>query len=137
MDLQESVRIYLQKQPEIVFAYLFGSYIKGSLGPDSDIDIAIYIDSPNLKIEKYLEIKNGLTDICERDVDLVILNEAQPLIKYKVYQDGVILFSRSPKLLSNFQVRTLFEYEDIKNYLTLSYKKMIERTRKEVAGNGR
>ena len=49
MDLQESVRIYLQKQPEIVFAYLFGSYIKGSLGPDSDIDIAIYIDSPILK----------------------------------------------------------------------------------------
>ena len=37
-DLQK----YFSQKKEVAFAYIFGSYVKGSLTDDSDIDIAVY-----------------------------------------------------------------------------------------------
>ena len=37
---------------------------------------------------------------------------------------------------SNFKVKTLFEYNDMKPYLDLSYRKMIERIKREVNTDG-
>jgi len=69
--------------------------------------------------------KCALEEICSRSVDLVILNDATPLLKYQVYLDGILLFSRDDILTSNFMVRALFEYEDMRPYLELTYKRMI------------
>mgnify|MGYP003766641377 FL=1 len=119
----------------IVFAYIFGSYVRKQLRSDSDIDIAIYLDK-KMDLDTYLDLKMKLTDACKREVDLIILNEATPLLKHQIYLYNRLLFTRDKSMESNFKVKTLFEYNDMKPYLDLSYRKMIERIKREVNTDG-
>ena len=36
-----------------------------------------------------------LTEICKKEVDLIILNDAAPLLKYEIYKNNILLFSRN------------------------------------------
>lgn len=50
------VREYLNKHPEVVFAYFFGSLARGRVSPLSDVDSAIYrVKDVEITMEK-LEI---------------------------------------------------------------------------------
>lgn len=133
---REKLGRYLAAKPNILFAFLFGSWARGDAREDSDVDIAVYLKDRDYDILEYLDWKRDLEEICGRTVDLAILNEATPLLKYQVYLDGVLLFSKDDILASNFLVRALFEYEDMRPYLELTYKRMIDRVRQEVKGNG-
>lgn len=135
MDIVSSCKEILLADEKIIFAYIFGSYVNGKLRADSDIDIAIYLEK-EIEPEAYLEMKMNLTDACKSEVDLVILNEATPLLKYQIYKNNILLFTRDKTMESNYKVKTLFEYNDMKKYLDLSYDRMIERLKKKVNPNG-
>ena len=89
-----------------------------------------------IDIETYLTIKMDLSEACKREVDLIILNEAVPLLKFQIYKNNILLFTRDKSIETRFRVRTLFEYNDMKRYLDLSYNKTIERLKEEVELNG-
>lgn len=135
MDNIKKCKDILIGYENIIFAYIFGSYVQGKMRPDSDIDIAIYSDK-KLDSETYLEIKMYLADACKREIDLIILNDANPLLKYEIYKNNILLFTRDNLLESNYKIKTLFEYNDVKRYLDLSYDRTIERLKKEVKSNG-
>ncbi len=135
MDIVEKCKNVLMKYENILFAYIFGSYAKGNMRADSDVDIGIYLKE-EMNIEEYLKIRMDLTKICKRQVDLVVLNAATPLLKYEIYKNNILLFTRDRTIESNYKVKTLFEYNDIKRYLDMSYKKTIERLKNEVDFNG-
>ncbi len=79
MRYMDDIRRILEKEPSVVFAYLFGSYAKGTQDEKSDIDIAVYLADDDLlerdplypsrlaiKIEKALHVK--------KPVDVRVLN---------------------------------------------------------------
>ncbi|MCX9014360.1 MAG: nucleotidyltransferase domain-containing protein [Candidatus Methanoperedens sp.] len=39
----EEIKKVLENEADVLFAYLFGSYARGTQGKTSDIDIAIYL----------------------------------------------------------------------------------------------
>ena len=86
MDIIEKCKNVLMKYENILFAYVFGSYVKGNMRADSDLDIGIYLKE-EMDIEEYLKIRMDLTKICKRQVDLVVLNAATPLLKYEIYKN--------------------------------------------------
>lgn len=131
MDIIKKCKDILMEYEDIIFAYIFGSYVSGKIRVDSDIDIAIYLEK-NIDIYTYIEIKMNLSEVLKREVDLVILNNAPPLLKYEIYKNNILIFSRDKTLESKYKVKTLFEYNDVKRYLNLSYDKTIERLKKEV-----
>ena len=135
MNTIENCKNILIEYKDIIFAYIFGSYAQNKIREDSDIDIAIYLKN-KLDIDTYLEIKMELSEATKREVDVVILNDATPLLKYEIYKNNILLFTRDETVESNYKVKTLFEYDDMKKYLDLSYNKMIERLRKEVRIDG-
>ena len=135
MDIIEKCKNVLMKYENILFAYIFGSYAKGNMRADSDVDIGIYLKE-EMNIEEYLKIRMDLTKICKRQVELVVLNAATPLLKYEIYKNNILLFTRDRTIESNYKVKILFEYNDIKRYLEMSYKKTIERLKNEVDFNG-
>lgn len=135
MDISKACTDILREYEDIIFAYIFGSYVEGKMRKDSDIDIAVYLKK-DMDIDLYLKIKMDLTDSIQREVDLVILNNAPPLLKYEIYKNNISLFTRDKAEESKYKVRTLFEYDDIKKYLDLSYDKMIGRLKEEVKLNG-
>lgn len=135
MNFIEKCKDILIKYENIIFAYIFGSYVQGKIREDSDIDIAIYLEE-KIDAETYLEIMMDLTEICKKEIDLIILNDATPLLKYEIYKNNILLFSQDKAIETRYKVKTLFEYNDIKKYLDLSYHSNIDRLKKEVESNG-
>jgi len=135
LDIIKNCRNILIEYEIIVFAYVFGSYVSGKLRNDSDIDIAIYLNN-QMSTDEYLDLKMKLTTASKREVDLIILNSATPLLKFEIYKKHILLFTRDEIEESNFKVKTLFEYNDVKRYLELSYRRNIDRLKKEVDVNG-
>jgi len=135
VDIIEKCKYILMEYENIIFAYIFGSYVQRKIGTDSDIDIAIYLEK-KMDIETYLEIKMHLSDACKREVDLIVLNDAISLLKYQIYKNNILLFTRDKTIETRYKVKTLFEYSDMKRYLDLSYNKTIDRLKEEVESNG-
>ncbi|KGG79483.1 DNA polymerase beta [Caloranaerobacter azorensis H53214] len=136
MNILEEIKKVLFSKGNIVFAYVFGSCARNTMTENSDIDIAIYLKDKEISIDDYLSLKVELEDKIKKEIDLVILNEAQPLVKHEVFIEGIRLFSRDETLESNFKVHTVFEYEDTKKLREKFYNSMIENLRKEVKDNG-
>lgn len=135
MDIINICKDILMKYEDIVFAYIFGSYAQNRIRGNSDIDIAIYLKK-KIEIDTYFEMKMNLTEALKKEVDLVILNDATPLLKYEIHKNKILLFSHNKTLEIQYKVKTLFEYSDMKKYLDLSYKRTIDRLKKEVGQNG-
>jgi hypothetical protein len=81
-------------------------------------------------------MKMELSEALKREVDLVILNDSTPLLKYEIYKKNILLFTHDESIENRYKVKTLFEYDDMKRYLDLSYDKTIERLKEEVSIDG-
>ena len=130
-SLYDQVTKKLMEDRHILFAYLFGSFAQDTQRSDSDIDVAIYCDVIPSEMGQ-LDLAAHLMNITGRKVDLVVLNQAPPLLKFQVIKKGKILFDRSGDLHTHFCVQTLFEMDDIRLLLRRSNKIIVEQIRQEV-----
>ena len=106
---------------KIAFAYIFGSHAKKTAGPLSDVDIAVYFDEAVGRDEYFdlrLAVLGDLVDSLRTDdVDLVILNDAPPLLAHRIVKEGQILFSADEEHRVAFEVRAVLGYLDWKPYV--------------------
>jgi len=105
-----------QKYP-VEFAYLFGSYAQGSVGPLSDLDIAVYLRY-DLSAAKKDEIVGQIRGEVEAllhlpdKIDLVLLNqELPPALERSIVYDGKLLY------VKNDSTRVYFEADAICRWL--------------------
>ncbi|KXS50356.1 MAG: DNA polymerase beta domain-containing protein [Halanaerobium sp. 4-GBenrich] len=99
---------------------LFGSYGEENFTKNSDIDLAVKVSHcKNLK-ENQVQILNQLSVLFEHHpVDLVLLNHADPLIKFKVALEGKLLYQNEKGLFEKFQVRAAAEHNDAQKFYQL------------------
>jgi predicted nucleotidyltransferase len=104
---------YHRSSKDVIFAYLFGSLVKGIPGDLSDIDIAVYLHD-NLDIaEKKVQILGTLNDILETDeIDLVILNTAPVSLQIKIIEKKRILVDKEPFIRHRFESLVMRKYLD-------------------------
>ncbi|MCD6484985.1 MAG: nucleotidyltransferase domain-containing protein [Candidatus Odinarchaeota archaeon] len=114
----------LEPDENILFAYLFGSLARGQTHTYSDIDVAVYVKT--LTPDEYLRIFKKLSRSFEKDIDLIMLNDAPPLLRHKVIYEGVLIFCKDSKLHYKFVSSTLIEALDFKE----TYKIIIDGYRK-------
>jgi len=116
-SITRAVSRCLAKRPEIQAAYVFGSVASGRARADSDVDVAVLIDRrvPPGRILKYrLKLMADLgTALHRSDVDVVILNEASPLLAHRVLSQGTLVFERSASARVRFQTKTAGLYLDL------------------------
>ena len=102
---------------EIQAAYVFGSVATGRARPDSDVDVAVLVDRrvKRAQMLKYrLKLMADLGSALRRsDVEVVILNEAPPLLAHRVLSQGRLVFERSAPARVRFQVKTGARYFDL------------------------
>ena len=95
-------------------AYLFGSVAKGAAGRLSDVDVAVLLsEGCDLTLDYRLYLMGELAEIIGRETDVVILNEAPPLLRYEVIKCGRILYCKDECERVAFEERTLDEYLDM------------------------
>ena len=114
---------YFQRQAEIEIAYIFGSIARGTESALSDIDIAILIDDQQINDDKFrygykAEILADLMKTLKtNNVDLVILNEANTLLRHRVLYHGKLIYSKNEKKRIEFQTNTIDKYIDFKELM--------------------
>ena len=112
----ERLSAALAARKEILEAYLFGSHARGKARPDSDIDVAVYIDE-TLADDGHWGYRAELTTdlmaaLGTNDVDVVVLNKAPILLYHRVLRDGVRLLSRDLRATTTRAGRALSYYFD-------------------------
>lgn len=109
--LEASARRVLELHPKVSSAWLFGSHAKGSARPDSDVDIAVLLQTP-LTTEELVELSASLSWELHKDfVDLVVLNDASPILAFEAIS-GKNLLCRDESLQAKFFSLTCRLYED-------------------------
>lgn len=96
--------------------YLFGSHANQTQTNFSDIDFAFLFDSKfdNHKLFNIrLDLISSLQKKIKKDVDVIILNLAPPLLKFEAI-NGILLYKRNEKIRVEFEVKTIDEYLDTK-----------------------
>ena len=112
-DLLPKALTYLQSMPDILFAYLFGSFGRGKRLPLSDVDIAVYLKEPTVVQEKKMQILGALVDILQTDeVDLVVLNSAPLPLRMRILESKKVVVDHEPFLRHQFESLTMREYFD-------------------------
>ena len=112
----DALRSYLQQEPNVRFALVFGSWAKQTAGPDSDLDLALYFGQAPEGIDT-LEMINTLSNIANREVDLVVLNRASAFLRHQVVKEGIRFLIKDPIGYRKFREKTMIDY-DIYRYLT-------------------
>lgn len=137
--LIEEIKTLLSPREEIALAYLFGSFAKGTTSSRSDIDIAVLING-NISEEKYpygyrSELLSYLMKgLRTNRVDLVILNDAPPFLRFQVIHHGQIILSKSEAKRIDFQVKTISRYNDVKRLIGVQQGYISERLKNGTYG---
>jgi uncharacterized protein len=98
----------------VVAAYLFGSRARGTARRGSDIDVAVWLDprlGPRERLDRQLALAADLEGRAG-DVDVVVLNDAPPLLRHRVLRDGIVILDREPVLHVRLRTDALIEFLD-------------------------
>ena len=128
-----AVRRCLAKQRDVSVAYLFGSVAAGRARPDSDVDVAVLLNPRAPRgdtLGRRLTLMAELGAALERsDVDVVILDDAPPLLAHRILSKGRLVFERSRPARVRFQVRTASRYLDLVPALEMHIRSMKKQLR--------
>ncbi|HKV07999.1 MAG TPA: nucleotidyltransferase domain-containing protein [Thermoanaerobaculia bacterium] len=93
--------------------WLFGSEAEGKERQGSDVDLAALFRRQPKGLE-LLDARTELEEILHREVDLVDLDHASPILGMQILRRGRLLVDRNPRRRFAFSSRTLSMYEDLK-----------------------
>jgi len=109
----------LQRRPEIVAAYLYGSYAVGRPNRHSDVDIAVVLREQRGRLAAEpgatyeVDLANELGAAIGHDrVEVVVLNDAPSLLAFEAIRRGHRLIARPPRTVRRFELRTRQRYLD-------------------------
>jgi uncharacterized protein len=109
----ERIRQALMNAERIVFAYLFGSRVKGTARSSSDFDIAVYLEEGSDFGEEKLDTIGRLTEALHSDdVDVVILNTAPLALVGRILQNRKVVVDRKPFFRHSFESLNIRQFLD-------------------------
>ncbi len=111
----------------IKLALLFGSLAKGVAREESDIDLAVMIETqPSTILERGEQKRQLMRELSSflrmSKVDLVILNQASHLLRYQIVRTGKVLYEKEEGEFSGFVSLVLRRHTDARLFLDLDKK---------------
>ena len=130
MDLVDRLRSRIATLPAVRLAVLFGSTARGKAGPRSDVDLGVLLD-PDTRDHR-LHVEAELGRAAGREVDVIYLNEAPPLLRFEISRDGVLLFEKEDGLWTDVKVRAMVDWWDWAPYARMFTAAAVRRLREKV-----
>jgi len=109
LDLKRLITFF-QKEESISFAILFGSYAQEKERLNSDVDIAVHLNLADKlqRAQKRNILIAKLLHILKKDIDLIILNDAQDnFLLNDIFTEGKLLFCRDTEQYFDFKTKRL------------------------------
>ncbi len=94
---------------------LFGSQVSGRTHPESDVDVAVWARKPLTALRRD-RLWMALSDAFQSDIDLAILNHAEPLLLYQVARKGRPLYEGARWAWEDFKSYAFRYYEDTQKF---------------------
>lgn len=105
----------LSATPGVAAVLLFGSAARGQLRPDSDVDVAALFEHARVpSFEERLMLQQRLEEAVQRDVDLVVLNDAPTILARQALTSGILIACPNSRVYHEFVIRLATEYADFK-----------------------
>ncbi|MBI2863379.1 MAG: nucleotidyltransferase domain-containing protein [Chloroflexi bacterium] len=132
-DSQQLARVC--KDYELDLVILFGSHAKGYATPGSDYDIAVLPSKAPVPPEEVLTLAFVLSRaLGVREIDLVDLRRASPLLKHQAAESGKVLYEREEGTFTRFRVLAYKLYQDasygLHRFLPESIERALEKLRR-------
>lgn len=101
-------------RPGVVSALLFGSQATRRAGPLSDVDLAVWLEpSRRDRTSLQLELTSAAAEALRTsEVQVVVLNDAPPLLRHRALRDGERLVDRDPRARIRLETNAVLEYLD-------------------------
>ena len=116
--MQEGLEDIAQKQG-IVLVLKFGSSVTGRMHPKSDVDLAILLDRSTITLQEHAELLQSLQSLFpDRELDLALINHADPLFLKKI-TDNCELLLGPPERLQALKLYAFKRYQDHRRYFEL------------------
>ncbi len=115
--LVSALRRFFSGQSDVIAAYLFGSRATGRARPGSDVDVAVLLSGDldgETRFVRRLRLGAEVEDAIGARTDLVVLNDAPPLLQHQVLKHGHLVFERDRRARVEFEVRAGAIYADLK-----------------------
>jgi len=97
----------------------FGSTVSGNVHQRSDVDLAVLLEHAPLSLDHHSRLLHELQALFPaRDVDLAVLNHADPLFLKKVMEQCRVLYGTAREL-RRLQLHAFRRYHDHRKYLDL------------------
>ena len=112
------IKDVLTRHEGVIFAYAYGSLVRGE--PFRDVDIAVYVKSPqenplvissDIKTELSRAAKKENLSMIADQFDVQVINQAPFTFLKRIFKEGILLVDRDPDL------RT-----DVVEYVSLKYR---------------
>lgn len=108
----------VSKLEGFVAAYIFGSRARGTAGPQSDVDVAIWLARAPKTFDEYpFELAGELEQALGVPVDVVVLNGAPCDLVHRVLRDGRLVAERDRSARIRLEVRARNDYFDLRPML--------------------
>jgi predicted nucleotidyltransferase len=108
VESSADLRSVLEVDPEVQLAVVFGSAARRRLTRRSDLDVGVL----GVSRSRLSALAVALSRIAGREVDLIPLDTAPPLLRFEIARDGVLLLERTGNLWSDFRARAMVDWWD-------------------------
>ncbi len=138
IDLEKhlpQLKSFFAAKPEVVLAYLYGSYATGQMWAESDLDIAVLFDDEIAACNQFqLALRYGVelsSLVREVEIEVRELNSAPVEFKVQVIEPGKYLYARREEERIQFEAKTITEYLDFKPVLDEYYHHLAKRIKEK------
>ncbi|OGG15650.1 hypothetical protein A3D77_01320 [Candidatus Gottesmanbacteria bacterium RIFCSPHIGHO2_02_FULL_39_11] len=126
-NLIKRIKQYFSNKPEIAAAYLYGSYARGEQKEDSDIDIAILLNSSvKNTFDIQIQHQNNIEKLLKKKVEVQAINSSRVDFSYRVISEGIIIHGYNNPFRVDFEVKTMQNYFDLMPFFKEYYEVLRE-----------
>jgi hypothetical protein len=125
-DTLDAVRRVLERRADVRLAYLFGSAARGNARAASDLDVGV-VFSPIPAPAQLDQLATDLEASAGRRVDLVVLNDAPPLLTHEAIRAGRVIVCGNDDERVDFETRATARYLDTAHLRRVQHRYLRER----------
>ena len=103
----------------ILLALQFGSSVTGKTHARSDLDIAVSLDRAEISFQEHADLLQDLQQLFpQQEVDLALINHADPLFLKKITDDCQILYGPAERL-HRLKIYAFKRFQDHRKYFDM------------------
>jgi len=120
---ERELKNYFAKQDDVEFALIFGSTGLGRTTLISDIDVGVYLRSSEDRLkmaDRQIDITCAIMRLYRISrVDVVVLNLANPFLRFQVVKQGRLIYTKDERLFCKFKATSFGMYQDLRSMFDL------------------